>query len=133
MKEVTSKNSNAEVIPKLKLREKISYGLGDVASNIIWSTVSAYITFYYTNAVGIAAATAGTIFLLSRLFDGLSDLLMGIIVDRTKSKHGKARPWLLWMAFPFFIATVLLFAVPDISPVGKVIYAFITYNLMSFF
>jgi GPH family glycoside/pentoside/hexuronide:cation symporter len=108
-------------IPKIKLREKMAYGLGDMASNVVWSGIAAYITYYYTNAVHIAASAAGTIFFVSRIFDGISDVFMGIIVDKTKSKHGKARPWLLWMAVPFFAATVLLFAVPDISPQGKII------------
>lgn len=120
------------VTERIKLPEKLSYALGDVASNVVWAGVGSFITFYYTNAVGIAAATAGTIFLVSRLLDGVSDVIMGAIVDRTKSKYGKARPWLLWMAVPFFIATVLLFAVPGgFSPTAKVVYAFITYNLMS--
>ncbi len=119
-------------IPKIKVREKLAYSLGDIASNVVWSGVSALVTYYYTDAVGIAAGTAALIFLISRIFDGISDIVMGFIVDKTKSKYGKARPWLLWMAVPFFIATTLLFAVqPGWSPVFKIVYAFITYNLLS--
>lgn len=80
----------------------------------------------------MAAAAIGTMFMVSRIFDGISDIIMGIIIDRTKSKYGKARPWVLWMAIPFGVAVILQFAVPkSFSPVGKLIYAYITYNLLS--
>lgn len=119
-------------IEKIKATEKLSYAAGEVAGTLVWTAVSGFITYYYTDAVGISAAVAGTIFLLSRLFDGVSDILMGVLVDKTKTKYGKARPWLLWMAVPFFISTVLVFAVPGgWSPQAKIIYAFITYNLLS--
>ncbi|MFV0362807.1 MAG: glycoside-pentoside-hexuronide (GPH):cation symporter [Suipraeoptans sp.] len=127
------KNMYKKTHNKLRFREKLSYGLGDAASNIVWSVVTAYISFYYTDSVGIAASVAGSIFLISRIFDGISDIIMGIIVDKTHSKYGKARPWLLWMAVPFFVATVLMFSIPNIGMTGKVIWAFITYNLMSTF
>ena len=117
---------------KISVREKFSYGLGDFAGNIIWSSVAGYGVFYYTNSAGIAAAAIGTLFMLSRIFDGFSDILMGLIIDRTHSKHGKARPWLLWMAIPFGLATALMFSVPpSFSPIAKLIYAYITYNLVS--
>jgi len=116
----------------ISIKEKLAYSLGDVASNIVWSAASAFLTYYYTNVVGLAAAAAGTIMLVSRIFDGFSDIIMGGIIDKTKSKFGKARPWLMWMAGPFALAAFLLFAVPrDWSDMAKVIYAFITYNLMS--
>lgn len=120
------------LIPKIKAREKLSFAVGEIAGTLVWTTVSGFVTYYYTDAVGISAIVAGTIFLLSRLLDGVSDILMGILVDKTKSKHGKARPWLLWMAIPFFISTVLVFSVPGgWAPEAKIIYAFITYNLLS--
>jgi GPH family glycoside/pentoside/hexuronide:cation symporter len=123
---------NNELSMRISLREKLAYGLGDVASNVVWSAAGAFLTYYYTNVVGIAAAAAGTIMLISRIFDGVSDIIMGGIIDKTKSKFGKARPWLLWMAGPFALAAFLLFAVPrNWSDTAKVIYAFITYNLMS--
>jgi GPH family glycoside/pentoside/hexuronide:cation symporter len=120
------------VTERLKIREKAAYGLGDVASNVVWSSVGSFATFYYTNSAGMAAAAIGTMFLISRIFDGLSDILMGLIIDRTRSKYGKARPWLLWMAVPFGIAAVLLYSVPaGWGPGAKLIYAYITYNLLS--
>jgi len=121
-----------QVNMRISLREKISYGLGDVACNIVWGATMAFLTFYYTNVVGIAAAAAGTIMLISRVFDGISDVIMGRLIDNTKTKFGKARPWILWMAGPFALAAFLLFAVPrDWSDTAKVVYAFLTYNLMS--
>ena len=116
----------------ISIREKLAYSLGDMASNVVWSAAGAFLTYYYTNVVGLAAAAAGTIMLVSRIFDGLSDIIMGGIIDKTKSKFGKARPWLLWMSGPFALAAFLLFAVPrEWGETAKVVYAFITYNLMS--
>jgi len=117
---------------RISFKEKLAYSLGGVASNVVWSAVGVFLIYYYTNVVGIAAAAAGTIMLISRVFDGISDIVMGGIIDKTKSKFGKARPWLLWMAGPFALAAFLLFAVPrDWSDTAKVIYAFITYNFVS--
>jgi GPH family glycoside/pentoside/hexuronide:cation symporter len=117
---------------RIKLKEKLAFSLGDIASNVVWSGVGSFVTFYYTNSVGMAAAAIGTMFLISRIFDGISDIVMGLIIDRTKSRFGKARPWLLWMALPFGISGVLLFSVPlGLSPVAKLIYVYITYNLLS--
>ena len=117
---------------KVKFREKMSYGIGAMADALIWSSVSAFGTYYYTNSAGLSAAVVGTIFLLSRILDGFSDVFMGILIDKTHTKYGKARPWLLWMAIPYAIAAVLLFSVPQsFSPFAKIIYVFITYNLVS--
>lgn len=115
---------------KLKLSEKISYACGDAASNVIWAALGAFAMMYYTDVAHVSAAAIGTIMLISRFLDGVSDLLMGLVVDRTKSKFGKARPWLLRIAIPFAIATVLMFSVPDFSDKGKLIYIFVTYNLV---
>ena len=88
--------------------------------------------FYYTDYAGVSAFAVGAIMMISRVFDGISDLIMGVIVDRTKSRFGKARPWLLRMCVPFAIAGVLLFSVPSTwSDTPKLIYVFITYNLVS--
>ncbi len=113
---------------KIAFSEKISYGMGNLGTQMVFNPATTFIVFYYTDIVGIAAATVGTILFLSRLLDVLNPF-MGVLVDRTNSRFGKARPWLLWMAIPFSIGAVLLFSVPSISPAGKVIYAFITYNL----
>ena len=109
--------------------EKVSYGLGNTAANLLLTTANMFIAFFYTEIGGIAAATVGTILLAARLLDGASDIAMGIIVDKTSSKHGKARPWLLWLAIPFGIAIALLFTSPDIGMTGKIVYAFITYTI----
>lgn len=105
--------------------------MGDVGSNMVWATLTSFMTFFFTDIAGIGAAIVGTILLVSRFLDAFSDVGMGIIVDRTNTKHGKARPWLLWVAVPYGIGAVLLFTVPDFSMTGKIIYAFLTYNLMS--
>lgn len=110
-----------------------SYGLGSFGIYAVSTWIGAFLTFYYTDEVGIAATTVGTLMLLARLFDGITDVGMGSIVDKTKSKYGKARPWLFWMALPFAISTVLLFSVPDFNYLGKVIYAHITYFLFIIF
>lgn len=116
---------------KLKVSEYLSYGCGDLASNIIYSAMSTFLLFYYTDVIGVSAAAVGTIMLVSRVLDGISDLIMGVLIDRTKSKYGKARPWLLRMSIPFAIGAVLLFSVPmDWSEKGKLAYIFLTYNLV---
>jgi len=112
---------------KLNNKEKFSYGFGNLAANLLITTANVFITYFYTEQVGIAAATAGTILLFARVFDGISDLVMGVIVDKTNSKHGKARPWLKWMAIPFGISLVLLFNVPNFGNTGNIFYSFITY------
>lgn len=115
---------------KLKLKEKMGYGLGDFASSMYWKMFSVYLLFFYTDVFGIAAAVVGTMFLITRIFDGLNDPLMGIIADRTNTKWGKFRPYLLWMAIPFGIFGVLLFTTPDLDVSGKIIYAYVTYCTM---
>lgn len=117
---------------KIKFWERFSYGCGDLGCNIIYSAMSAFLLFYYTDYVHVSASVVGTIILISRLFDGVTDLIMGVIVDRTKSKFGKCRPWILRMAIPFAIAGILLFTVPEgLDDTAKIIYIFITYNLVS--
>lgn len=117
---------------KIKFWEKFSYGCGDLGCNIIYSAMSAFLLFYYTDYVHVSASAVGTIILISRIFDGVTDLIMGVIVDRTKSRFGKCRPWILRMSIPFAIAGVLLFTVPEgLGDTAKIAYIFITYNLVS--
>lgn len=117
---------------KISIFERFAYGCGDLGCNIIYSAMSAFLLFYYTDYAGVSAAAVGTIMLISRILDGFSDLAMGVIVDRTKSKYGKARPWILRMSIPFALAAVLLFSVPaNFGTTAKLIYVFITYNLVS--
>lgn len=117
---------------KISFWEKFAYALGDGACNIVFGLTSSLLTFFYTDYMGISAATIGLIMLISRIFDGGSDVVMGFIVDRTKSKHGKARSWILRMTIPYGIGTVLLFTIPaGATDMAKAIYIFITYNLIT--
>jgi GPH family glycoside/pentoside/hexuronide:cation symporter len=118
---------------KLSIKEKVGYGLGDTASNLVWATLMSFIMYYYTDVFGIAAAAVGTMFLFARFFDGITDFITGAIADRTNSRWGKFRPYLLWMCAPLAIITVLTFTVPDFDPTGKLIYAWVTYNLLMLF
>lgn len=115
---------------KLSVKEKIGYGLGDTASHFVWDMVGFWILIFYTDTFGISAAAAGTIMLIARFWDMVSDPLMGIIADRTNTRWGKFRPYLLWMALPYSILAVLTFSTPDLGSTGKVIYAGITYLLL---
>ncbi|WP_218418921.1 glycoside-pentoside-hexuronide (GPH):cation symporter [Alteromonas lipotrueae] len=112
-------------------KEKIAYGLGDTASNFIFQTVMLFLTFYYTDVVGIPAAAVGSMFLLVRVFDAVTDPLMGSLADRTRTRWGAYRPYLLWLALPFALCSVLAFTSPEwLTEEGKLYYAFITYALL---
>lgn len=124
--------TRTNLVEKISLKEKISYGCGDLASNLILALTSTLIVYFYSNVVGIAMGTVATIMLISRIFDGLTDIGMGIIVDKVNSKHGKARSWILWLAIPFSLSAILLIAIPAGLPMNaKVVYAFVTYNLVT--
>lgn len=115
----------------LSVKEKISYGLGDMASHIGLENVIIFLTFYYTDVVGLPAVFVGTMFLLARAADAIIDPLMGLIADRTKTRWGKFRPWLLWLAVPFGASCLLIYAVPEsLSLSGKMIFASVTYVAM---
>lgn len=115
---------------KLSVKEKIGYGLGDTASHFVWDMVGFWILIFYTDTFGISAAAAGTIMLIARFWDMVSDPLMGIIADRTNTRWGKFRPYLLWMALPYSVLAVLTFSTPGFGNTGKVIYAGTTYLLL---
>lgn len=106
-----------------------SYGCGNFAANLLVTAAGAFISYFYTEVGGIPIGIVGLILLLCRLLDGLSDLLMGLIVDRTKTRYGKARPWLLWLSFPFLLASIALWWAPDFSMSGRIVYASLTYIL----
>jgi len=112
---------------KLSIKEKIGYAFGDGAANIAWRGVATFLFIYYTDVFGLSPATVGVLILVSRFSDGISDVLMGVIGDRTNSKYGKFRPWILWTAIPLGVILALLFTSPDLSENGKIIYAYITY------
>lgn len=119
---------------KVSFREKLAYGLGDAGCNFVWSTISSFLILYYTDSVGISAAVAGTIMLVTRILDGVTDIIMGIIIDKTKTRWGKARPWILFSAVPMALGLILLFNVPSgLNESGKEIYAFITYVFVAAF
>lgn len=119
------------VYERLSLKEKIGYGMGDAGSCMIWSVLALYLTWFYTDVYGLDPAIVGTLFLVIRVFDAFSDPVMGAICDRTRTRWGKFRPWILWMAVPFGLGAVLMFTTPDLSMNGKIIYAWVTYLVMS--
>lgn len=116
---------------RLSLKEKIGYGMGDAGSCMIWSVLALYLTWFYTDVYGLDPAIVGTLFLVIRVFDAFSDPVMGAICDRTRTRWGKFRPWILWMAVPFGLGAVLMFTTPELSMNGKIIYAWVTYLIMS--
>jgi GPH family glycoside/pentoside/hexuronide:cation symporter len=115
---------------ELKFREKLGYGLGDTASNFFFATFNVFLLYYYTDIFGLTAAAVGTMFLLTKILDAVSDPIMGLIADRTNSRWGKFRPYLLWAAVPYGFCGYAMFANPDLSYAGKLIYAYVTYSLM---
>lgn len=117
---------------KLGFLERLSYGLGDYAGNLVYSAISAFLLVYYTDVLGVSAITAGSVMAISKIFDGVSDLVMGRIVDNTRSKWGKARPWIIRMSIPLAVCTVLMFSVPSgLTGSMQIGYMFISYNLVS--
>jgi Na+/melibiose symporter-like transporter len=115
---------------KVPFREKVGYSLGDGSANLIFQMMMMFQMMFYTDVFGIKASAAGMILLFARIFDAFVDPLVGILSDRTNSKWGKYRPWLLWTVIPFAVFFVLAFTTPDLSERGKIIYAGITYTLL---
>ena len=118
------------IVQKLKLKEKIGYGFGDAASSMFWKLFSMYLMFFYTDIFGIPAVVVGTMFLVTRIWDAAFDPFVGILADRTHTRWGNFRPYLLWMMIPFGIIGVITFTTPDFGQTGKIVYAYITYSLM---
>lgn len=114
---------------KVTVKEQVSYGLGDLACNTLFTMVSSYMMFFYTDIAGIGLVSVGVISLVARIIDAVTDPMMGTIVDRTNTKWGKARPYLKWMAAPMAATAVLMFAVPDAGTSVKYAYAMVTYIL----
>lgn len=124
------KFTNENASERVTVKERLTYGCGDFSSNIMYSAMAVFLLFYYTDVVGVSAAAVGIIMMCSRIFDGISDLIMGVIIDRTKSPFGKARIWILWLVISYAIGTALLFSVPvGWSETAKLIYIFFSYNL----
>ena len=118
------------MIEKLSFREKFGYSLGDMAANFVFQALLALQLDFYTHTFGLSAAQAGTLFLVVGLGVACLNPVMGVIADRTTSRWGKFRPWLLWTAVPFGIFGILTFTTPNLDPAGKLIYAWITYALL---
>ena len=118
--------------PKLKMSEKLTFGLGDFGANYSWTFIASFVTIYMTDVAGIAGALIGTIILIARITDGITDLFMGAVIDNTKAKMGKAKPWVFWTAPILGILTFMLFNVPSsFHQTGKVVYIFVVYFLIS--
>ena len=115
---------------KLSIKEKIGYGLGDCAANFVFQTQLIFLMNFYTDVFGIAAKTAGIMFLVSRLWDAVNDPIMGALADRTNTRWGRFRPWVLATAVPFAVLFVLAYTTPNLGTTGKIIWAYITYNAL---
>ena len=115
---------------KLSIWEKIGYSLGDLAANLIFQTLMTFLAYFYTDVYKIPAGAASLIIFLGGFVGAFFNVIMGIIADRTKTRWGKFRPWVLWTAVPFGIISILAFSTPNFSETGKIAYAFTTYFLL---
>lgn len=115
---------------RISLKEKIGYGFGDAASSMFWKLFGSYLMIFYTDVFGLAPAAVGTMFLITRIWDSLFDPIVGVAADRTNTKWGKFRPYLLFFAVPFGVIGVLTFYTPNLSATWMLIYAYVTYSLM---
>lgn len=118
------------ITERLSVKEKVGYSLGDLAAGFVFQTMVMLQLSFYTDTFGITAAAAGTLFLVVRVFDAVFDPLMGVVADRTTTRWGKFRPWVLWTAVPFGVMAVLAFTTPDLSPSGKLAWAWVTYIVL---
>jgi glycoside/pentoside/hexuronide:cation symporter, GPH family len=122
----------SEATQRLSFREKIGYGFGDLASCLFWATVMSQLLFFYTDIFGLTGKAAGIMFFVSRILDAFFDVVIGMTADRTKSRWGKFRPYLLWGAVPLAVSAVLAFTTPSFGEVGNLIYAYVTFILFMF-
>ncbi len=125
----------AQKIPltdRVSLKEKVAYSLGDAASNLYWKTFEFFLIIFYTDVFGISAAAVGTMLLVTRVADAVADPVMGALADRTKTRWGHFRPYVLWFAIPLAAAGVLTFTTPNLHGGAKLVYAYITYGLLMF-
>ncbi|HWL63359.1 MAG TPA: glycoside-pentoside-hexuronide (GPH):cation symporter [Steroidobacteraceae bacterium] len=114
----------------LSTREKFGFGLGDMSSNIVYQAILNLLLYFYTDVYGITAASAALLFLVVRIYDAVIDPALGALADRTRSRHGRYRPWMLWIAVPYGVLAVAAFITPDVSMQYKVVYAYISYMLL---
>ena len=112
------------------VKEKIGYGFGDAASSMFWKLFGMYLMFFYTDVFGMEAKVVGTMFLVTRIWDSIFDPIIGVIADRTETKWGKFRPFILFLAIPFAVIGIFTFYTPEFGTTGKIVYAYVTYSLM---
>jgi glycoside/pentoside/hexuronide:cation symporter, GPH family len=122
----------SDKIQKLSLRERVCYGFGDLASCLFWSTIMSQLLFFYIDIFGLTAIAAGWMFFVSRILDAFFDVVIGMAADRTKSRWGKFRPYILWGAVPLSVSAVLAFTTPGFNDTGKIIYAYATFIAFMF-
>jgi len=123
-------NNNENRLSRLKVTEKIGYGFGDLGFNLYWTTISSFLAAFYTDVFGLQAGVAATMFLVTKLVDAFTDPVMGAIADRTRTRFGKFRPYLLWAGLPMAGAAVLTFSTPEVEGTAKIVYAYATYTFM---
>lgn len=128
MSEVAIEQTKDESFKPMSFREQIVYALSDFAGGPLYTVVMSFLTFFYTDVIGVNPGSVGIIILVSKFFDGISDIVAGNIIDHTRSKAGSTRPWLLRNAFPLVVAYIVLFTVPNVPEIGKLVYIFVTYN-----
>jgi len=119
-----------EMMTSISLTEKIGYGLGDLGFNFYWANISSFLLIFYTDTFGIPAAAAGTMMLVSKIIDAFADPIIGALGDRTKSRFGNFRPYLLWFGLPLAAAGVLTYTTPNLTEGGKLIWAYGTFSFM---
>ena len=115
----------------LNFWQKVAYGCGDAGSNFMYTMVNSFLMLYLTNAIGLNSAVIGTLMMVSKLLDGVTDLIFGNMIDRTKSKMGKARPWMFWSMFPLAICEIMLFSMPKAGETLQYAYFFVFYTLLN--
>lgn len=115
---------------RLSFREKAGYGIGDLGFNLYWANISAFLLIFYTDVMGLGAAAVGTMILVTKLIDAATDPLMGAIADRTRTRFGRFRPYLIWGALPMAFTGVLTWTVPDLGETGRLVWAYLTFSLM---
>ncbi|NLJ40520.1 MAG: MFS transporter [Clostridiales bacterium] len=123
-------NTELQIYPKLTRREKFFYGFGDLSTALVWNVTITWAMFFFTDIFRISAIAAGTLMLIARIYDAVNDPIAGFIVDRTDTKYGKARPYLLWFAIPYGLVGSFLFYTPHLSDSGKLIYAYVFYFVL---
>lgn len=123
-------NPAKDRMAKLNISEKLGYGFGDMGLNLYWTSISVFLAAFYTDVFGLSAAAAGTMLFTTKIIDAFTDPAMGAIADRTNSRFGKFRPYLLWAGLPMAGAAVLTFTTPDLGQNGKLIWAYLSYTAM---